>query len=136
VVVELAEQLKKGADEIDNVVDVGDVEEGTPADLKKRADLLKLFTDLICVPQAAAGDRQAGDGAGQHEEAAQALVQPAEPDQGAGISGDSSYPLSLPQDGRSFPRKSSAPSRNSANWIARSRRSKQRRPASRKSSSG
>jgi len=47
VVVELSEQLKKGADEIDNVVDVGDVEEGTPADLKKRADLLKLFTDLI-----------------------------------------------------------------------------------------
>ena len=35
VVVELAEQLKKGADEIDNVVDVGDVEEGAPADLKK-----------------------------------------------------------------------------------------------------
>ena len=49
VVVELAEQLKKGTDEIDNVVDVGDVEEGTPADLKKRADLLKLFTDLIAV---------------------------------------------------------------------------------------
>jgi RNA polymerase primary sigma factor len=49
VVVELAEQLKKGDDEIDNVVDVGDVEEGTPADLKKRADLLKLFTDLILV---------------------------------------------------------------------------------------
>ncbi len=47
VVVELAEQLKKGDEEIDNVVDVGDVEEGTPADLKKRADLLKLFTDLI-----------------------------------------------------------------------------------------
>src|ERR1039458_9909124 len=49
VVVGLAEQLKKGADEIDNVVDVGDVEEGAPADLKKRADLLKLFTDLIVV---------------------------------------------------------------------------------------
>src|SRR3984957_3386560 len=47
VVEELAEQLKKGAEEIDSVVDVGDVEEGTPADLKKRADLLKLFTDLI-----------------------------------------------------------------------------------------
>ena len=47
VVEELAEQLKKGVEEIDSVVDVGDVEEGTPADLKKRADLLKLFTDLI-----------------------------------------------------------------------------------------
>ncbi len=65
VVVELAEQLKKGADEIDNVVDVGDVEEGTPADLKKRADLLKLFTDLILViSQAAAGRRQAGNRSG------------------------------------------------------------------------
>ena len=49
VVVELADQLKKGAEEIDNVVDIGDVEEGTPADLKKRADLLKLFTDLLLV---------------------------------------------------------------------------------------
>src|ERR1700727_4020962 len=47
VVEKLAEQLKKGAEEIDSVVDVGDVEEGTPQDLKKRADLLKLFTDLI-----------------------------------------------------------------------------------------
>jgi RNA polymerase primary sigma factor len=47
VVVELAEQLKKGTEEIDNVVDIGDVEEGTPADLKKRADLHKQFTDLV-----------------------------------------------------------------------------------------
>ncbi len=47
VVVDLAEQLKRGDEEIDNLVDIGDVEEGTPADLKKRADLLKLFTDLI-----------------------------------------------------------------------------------------
>jgi len=49
VVVELAEQLKKGDAEIDDVVEIGDVEEGTPQDLKKRADLLKLFTDLIVV---------------------------------------------------------------------------------------
>jgi RNA polymerase primary sigma factor len=46
-VVELAEQLKKGAVEIDDVVDIGDVEEGTPQDLEKRSDLLKLFSELI-----------------------------------------------------------------------------------------
>ena len=46
VVIDLAEQLKKGSEEIDNLVDIGDVEEGTPQDLKKRADLLKLFSDL------------------------------------------------------------------------------------------
>ncbi|HWQ54866.1 MAG TPA: RNA polymerase sigma factor RpoD [Bryobacteraceae bacterium] len=45
-VVELAEQLKKGALELDSLVDIGDVEEGTPADLKKRSELLKLFTDV------------------------------------------------------------------------------------------
>ncbi len=32
VVVDLAEQLKKGAEELDNVVDLGDLEEGTLAD--------------------------------------------------------------------------------------------------------
>jgi RNA polymerase primary sigma factor len=98
VVVELAEQLKKGADEIDNVVDVGDVEEGTPADLKKRADLLKLFTDLIVVYRKL---QQVTDKVEtipvNHEEAAQALVQPVEPDHGASVSGNSGYPLSLHQ---------------------------------------
>src|SRR6476469_7929413 len=38
VVVELSEQLKKGAVELDSVADLGDVEEGSPADLKVRAD--------------------------------------------------------------------------------------------------
>jgi RNA polymerase primary sigma factor len=47
VVVELAEALKKGAVELENVVDLGDVEEGTPADMKVRADSLKLFGDVI-----------------------------------------------------------------------------------------
>ncbi len=47
VVVEVAEQLKKNPEELDNVVDIGDVEEGTPADLKRRADVLKLFGDVV-----------------------------------------------------------------------------------------
>src|ERR1039457_925002 len=38
VVVDVADQLKKAAIEIESVVDLGDVEEGSPADLKVRAD--------------------------------------------------------------------------------------------------
>jgi hypothetical protein len=45
-VVELAEQLRKGAIELESLVDIGDVEEGSPADLKKRFDLQKLFSDV------------------------------------------------------------------------------------------
>jgi RNA polymerase primary sigma factor len=47
VVVELAEALKKTPEELENVTDLGDVEEGTPADLKRRGDILKLFGDVI-----------------------------------------------------------------------------------------
>ena len=47
VVVELAEQLKKTPEELENVADLGDVEEGTPADLKRRGEILKLFGDVI-----------------------------------------------------------------------------------------
>ena len=47
VVVELAEQLRKTPEELENVTDLGDVEEGTPADLKRRGDILKLFADII-----------------------------------------------------------------------------------------
>ncbi len=45
-VVEVAEQLKKGAEELDAWVDVGDVEEGTAADEKRRAELRQLFGDV------------------------------------------------------------------------------------------
>src|ERR1700684_2356282 len=46
-VVELAEQLKKNPDDLDNMVDIGgDIEEGTPADSKKRADIRQIFVDI------------------------------------------------------------------------------------------
>src|SRR5215469_2227430 len=46
-VVELSEQLKKNPDDLDNVVDIGgEIEEGTPADLKKRADIRAIFVDI------------------------------------------------------------------------------------------
>jgi RNA polymerase primary sigma factor len=47
VVVELADQLKKGVMELDSFVDLGDVEEGSPADLKVRADASKHFADIV-----------------------------------------------------------------------------------------
>src|ERR1700751_2280243 len=46
VVVDLAEQLKKSAIELESVVDLGDVEEGSPADLKVRGDAAKQFADV------------------------------------------------------------------------------------------
>src|SRR4030088_102994 len=45
-VVEIAEQLKKGMEELDNLVDLGDLEEGTLADTKRRTDLKQLFADV------------------------------------------------------------------------------------------
>jgi RNA polymerase primary sigma factor len=46
VVVELSEALKKGSIEIESLADLGDVEEGTPADVKVRADAAKKFADV------------------------------------------------------------------------------------------
>src|SRR6202142_2544199 len=46
VVVDLSEQLKKGAVELEAVADLGDVEEGTPADVKVRSDAARQFADV------------------------------------------------------------------------------------------
>ncbi len=47
MVVEMAEQLKKGAEELDNLVDLGDLEEGSAADFKRRAELREQFSGII-----------------------------------------------------------------------------------------
>src|SRR3982750_3322978 len=47
VVVELADQLKKGGLELEAFVDLGDVEEGSPADLKVRTDANRHFSDIV-----------------------------------------------------------------------------------------
>jgi RNA polymerase primary sigma factor len=47
VVVELADQLKKGVMELESFVDLGDVEEGSPADVKVRSDAAKHFADIV-----------------------------------------------------------------------------------------
>jgi RNA polymerase primary sigma factor len=46
-VVNLAEQLKKEMVELDDIVDLGDVEEGTAADEKRRAEVRQLFVEII-----------------------------------------------------------------------------------------
>ena len=47
-VVEIAELLKRG-EELDNHVDLGDVEEGSPADTKKQAEVSNEFADMLAV---------------------------------------------------------------------------------------
>jgi RNA polymerase primary sigma factor len=47
VVVELAEQVRRGAIELESVSDLGDVEEGSPADLKVRADVQQQFAEIV-----------------------------------------------------------------------------------------
>jgi RNA polymerase primary sigma factor len=47
VVVELAKQLEKGSEEIDNLVDLGGREESTLADIKRRGELKQLFADVV-----------------------------------------------------------------------------------------
>jgi RNA polymerase primary sigma factor len=49
VVVDLGEQVKKSAVELETVVDLGDVEEGSPADLKVRAEAQKQFLDVVAL---------------------------------------------------------------------------------------
>ena len=47
VVVELAKQLKKGAEEIDNLLDLGDLEESTLAETKRRGELKQLCSNVV-----------------------------------------------------------------------------------------
>ncbi len=46
VVVDLAEQLRKGTLELESMVDLGDVEEGSPADTKVRGEASKHFVEV------------------------------------------------------------------------------------------
>src|SRR5205809_5935402 len=47
VVLDLADQLRRGVEELDNIVDLGDVEEGTVADTKRRGELRQYFIDVV-----------------------------------------------------------------------------------------
>jgi RNA polymerase primary sigma factor len=48
-VVETATQLKKGSEELDSWVDLGDFEEGTAADEKRRAQMLQDFANVVAL---------------------------------------------------------------------------------------
>jgi RNA polymerase primary sigma factor len=45
--VEMADQLKRGAEELDNLVDLGEMEEGSAADLQRRDEVREQFGSLI-----------------------------------------------------------------------------------------
>jgi RNA polymerase primary sigma factor len=47
VVLDISEQLRKGAAELEGVVDLGDVEEGSPADVQVRTEAARHFTDVV-----------------------------------------------------------------------------------------
>src|SRR6266571_2461562 len=47
VVLDLADQLRRGVEELDRIVDLGDVEEGTVADTKRRRELRQYFADFV-----------------------------------------------------------------------------------------
>jgi RNA polymerase primary sigma factor len=44
---EIAEQIKRGAEDLDHVSELGDAEEGSAADLKRRAEVKQLFLDFL-----------------------------------------------------------------------------------------
>src|SRR5918911_102813 len=45
LVTDIAERLRRGEEELDNLVDLGDVEEGTPADLKRQSEVRQQFNE-------------------------------------------------------------------------------------------
>ncbi len=47
LVADISERLKRGEGELDNLVDLGDVEEGTPADLKRQTEVRQQFSEII-----------------------------------------------------------------------------------------
>ncbi len=49
MVVEYAEQLKRGEEELENLVELGDVEEGSVADAKRRKEVQQQFADVLAL---------------------------------------------------------------------------------------
>jgi RNA polymerase primary sigma factor len=47
MILEIAEQIKRGAEELDSFVDLGDVEDGSAADSKKRGEIKQQFADVV-----------------------------------------------------------------------------------------
>ena len=49
MVVEFADQIKRGVEDLDNLLDLGDLEEGSPADEKRREEVRQQFADLVAL---------------------------------------------------------------------------------------
>ncbi|MBK9166464.1 MAG: RNA polymerase sigma factor RpoD [Bryobacterales bacterium] len=49
VVLELADQIKHGTIELESVTDLGDIEEGSTADAKRRAEVKQAFADVVAL---------------------------------------------------------------------------------------
>jgi RNA polymerase primary sigma factor len=49
MVCELAEQVRRGGQELDDLCDLGDVEEGTPGEQKRRKEVLAQLTELLAL---------------------------------------------------------------------------------------
>src|SRR5437867_10694598 len=47
IVIDLADRLRRGVEELDNIVDLGDVEEGTVAETNRRGELRQYFADVV-----------------------------------------------------------------------------------------
>jgi RNA polymerase primary sigma factor len=48
MVLELADELKRNPEDLDDIVDLGsDIEEGSPADTKKQADIMREFNEVV-----------------------------------------------------------------------------------------
>jgi len=83
VAVELADNVRKGLVELEVVVDLGDVEEGSPADLKVRADAQKQFAEVVTLyKKTGPVGRQIGCHSRSQQAAPQAPVRQAQPGQG------------------------------------------------------
>jgi RNA polymerase primary sigma factor len=48
-IVDLYEQLRKGSEELANWVDLGDAEQGSPEDTKRRREVMELFASLVAL---------------------------------------------------------------------------------------
>ncbi len=94
--VEIAEQIKREPEELDTFVDLGDLEEGSPAYNKRRNEVREELAELVAAAQEAGpGVRQAGRHPAQQQEAAPQVDRQDEARPGAGFAGDPALPLLL-----------------------------------------
>jgi hypothetical protein len=74
MVVDIADQLRRGDNELDNFVDLGDVEEGSPADTKKQSEIREEFNQILVLhKKTRATHRQGGKHCAEQQKGSPAL---------------------------------------------------------------